>query len=192
MEAPPVEYDPTGHGVAPPPPTTPWLVVDPVRQYHPAAQLPPAVAPIALVEPAPHQYPALQGPVHSDEFCPVLLPYRPAAHGPEHAAVDGQARVALPYVPSGQGLHITREDRCMCYWRPPCSSARARYSLAGCPTEPITSRSARSEKRPRPDHQFSTSGQAPTYRGPIGLDPTAGAGCETKRQAQRGSASISH
>ena len=64
VEAPPDEYDPGGHGVALPTPTTPWLVVEPARQYHPGAQLPPAVVPILLVEPAPHQKPGEHSPEH--------------------------------------------------------------------------------------------------------------------------------
>ena len=76
-----------GHGVALPPPTTPWLVVDPTRQYHPGAQLPPAVAPIALVEPAPHQKPAPHGAVQLATASAVAFPKTPAWHG-VHAAVD--------------------------------------------------------------------------------------------------------
>ena len=56
---------------------------DPPTLYLPGEQ---AVA-VAAVLPAGHAYPAVQLPEHSDDVRAGLLPYRPASHGPEHAAV---------------------------------------------------------------------------------------------------------
>ena len=102
VEAPPDEYDPIGHGVALPPPTTPWLVVEPARQYHPAAHAPPAVAPVALVEPVPHQYPALHGAVQLATVSAVAFPKTPAGHG-VHSAPDAPP---VEYDPIGHGAAL--------------------------------------------------------------------------------------
>jgi hypothetical protein len=52
-------------------------------------------APPAQYEPAGHC------PLHELAVWPVVVPVKPAAHGPEQAEVERS--VLLPYVPAGQG-----------------------------------------------------------------------------------------
>lgn len=73
-----------------------------VAPYRPGAQsvhtdAPPTVnlprghaACVALVAPAGQKNPGAQGPVQDSDTSPAVSPYRPPAHGPEHAG-EGRA-----------------------------------------------------------------------------------------------------
>jgi hypothetical protein len=88
-------YTPAGQSVQDPAPD---------KLYRPAAH---SMA-VAFKDPAGHAHPAVHAPSHSDDAIPTLDPNCPARHKPVH---DEFVRPgALPYVPSGHGVHDPAPD----------------------------------------------------------------------------------
>ena len=84
-------YKPAGHDVQLP---------DPVTLYDPTAHC----DTVGDVEPSGHAYPAGHTSLQLDDVSPVVLPNRPAAQYPLHAALV--MPVVAPYRPAAHGVHV--------------------------------------------------------------------------------------